>query len=113
MNFKPTKRKIIFSLIPFYLLILMVPLLGLNDKFIFLGKIFGETLVFVAVMVYLSFLKLVVPFQHLFEKVGLFRIEGSGGLFPAPIISFWGLILLALIYFCLIYLVVSFFSKKV
>lgn len=105
MQFKPTKGKVLISLIPVYLLVFILPIaLDLYDTSVSGLKVFfyGVGMIF-----YVVFTGLILPFTWLFEATGLGIDFGV-----LPEISLFGLILLALIYSSLLYLLISFFQKK-
>jgi hypothetical protein len=104
MTFKITIKKVFISLVPFYLMIFLIPFIF---KYEGLDAWVGSSLFGVMIMVYWLFIVMAYPFHSIFLKVGLME-----GLVGFPEISNTGLFLLAFIYSVLIYILISIFYKK-
>jgi hypothetical protein len=113
MKFKITKKKLFFSLIPFYLLLGFIPFL--IDAFwdSFDDSKIGSFLTTVSVFCYLIFWMLLLPVYPLFKLLGLADDRMLGvSVWALPDITFLGYIILALIYTMLFYLIISIFQKN-
>jgi hypothetical protein len=108
-SLKVTKKKIFFSLFPFYLLIMLLPLwIEMNFEG-FMETTVGGFLFGLSFLSYGLFLYMAFPFYFLLYRLNLISDGYGGGLLtlPIPEISFMGLFLLAIIYFFIFYLVGS------
>jgi hypothetical protein len=97
--FKPSKKKIIISLIPFIFhmfFYLMIPIINILPRT--LGEIISTILVIPVLVLYF-------PFSPLLKSMGLIESGFLGG----P--TFLGTLLIDLIYFILIYISVSLITK--
>ena len=111
--FKPKKKKIIISLVPFYLFILFIPFRIDSVWKGFSDSIIGLFLDCFSALGYLIFLMMLYPFYPFLEKLGLVRMKGIGvTVLAMPDISFWGFILLAFIYSCIIYVIISLRERR-
>ncbi len=110
---KPTKKKILLSLIPFYLFALFIPFIIDLIWSGFSNSAFGFFLEGFSIIGYLIFLLMLYPFYHIFEALGLMKMEMVGmTIWASPNISFLGFIFLAFIYSCIIYLIISFRDRR-
>jgi hypothetical protein len=107
MKFKLSK-KIIISLLPCYLLIFTIPLLFLDSAPNFLTENrLSYPVALISIIIYLVF---ILPVDFLlpdFVGLGLAR-ETGGGFFNFIIVNPWGMIVLALLYSGVFYLIISF-----
>jgi hypothetical protein len=113
ININTKKKKIIISLMPFYLLILFVPFLIDSVWSGFADTKVGFFPAGFSVIGYLIFLLILFPFYHIFEVVGLVKMKTiSMTVWDLPDISLLGYIILPLIYSCIIYVIVSFMETR-
>lgn len=110
--FKPTKRKIILSLIPFVPVLLM-PVFMLEIPFSFpLAEALMSIQLAIMILAYGAILLMAFPLQPILIPLGMWEYHSS--LFIAasgPEVSVSGMILTALIYSIVLYVLVSFSQK--
>lgn len=111
MTIKPNKWKVILSLIPVYALLFLIPLLPTlmgkyeyNEDYISSVGLFFENL---AWFFYVIFVIIGFPFSWLLQAFGL-----VGEYDTLPEINPFGLVLLALIYSTILYLLISLLQWK-